>query len=201
MSMWHVGLHYLLPFSQMMTDEHHRRVLSQDVAGILAYCQSSYLCHILAGWCFDPCLLPTSMALLSEVDVFSGIRLFVSLSMCLFVRTITSEWSNVGWWNLAVRYIVPKSCRSRMSRSKVKVTRNKKWKTAKSSPLTVHSRACAVDRTQQAATDDTIVWPPRGDGLCWWENQCMLSSLSVSLSVCYLRQGGYVIVIVCLSVC
>jgi len=48
-------------------------------------------------------------------------------------------------------------------RSKVKVTRDKKGETADSSPLTVHSKACAVGRTQQAATDDTIAWSPRGD--------------------------------------
>jgi len=47
--------------------------------------------------------------------------------------------------------------------SKVKVTRDKKGKTGESSPLTVHSKACAVGRTQQAATDDTIAWSPRGD--------------------------------------
>jgi len=36
----------------------------------------------------------------------------------------------------------------------------KKRKTAESSPLTVHSKACAVGGTQQAATDDTLAWPP-----------------------------------------
>jgi len=40
----------------------------------------------------------------------------------------------------------------------------------------MHSKACAVGRTQQAATDDTIAWPPEGDGLRRWENQRMLSS-------------------------
>jgi len=29
---------------------------------------------------------------------------------------------------------------------------------------------------QQAATDDTIAWPPGDDGLRWWENQRMLCS-------------------------
>jgi len=43
-----------------------------------------------------------------------------------------------------------------MSRSKVKITRDKKGKTAESSPLTVHSEACALGHTQQAATDDTV---------------------------------------------
>jgi len=50
--------------------------------------------------------------------------------------------------------------RIRMSRSKVKVTGDKKRKTAESSPFTMHSKACAAGRTQQAATDDTIAWPP-----------------------------------------
>ena len=50
-------------------------------------------------------------------------------------------------------------------RSKVKVTRDKKTKTAESSPLTVHTKACAVGRTQQEATDDTIAWPTGGEGV------------------------------------
>jgi len=33
---WHVGLHYLLPFSQMTTEDRRRHVLSQDVAGTAA---------------------------------------------------------------------------------------------------------------------------------------------------------------------
>jgi len=52
-----------------------------------------------------------------------------------------------------------------MSRSKVKVTRHKKTKSAQSSPLTMHTKACAVGHTQQAATDDTIAWPTGGDGV------------------------------------
>jgi len=45
------------------------------------------------------------------------------------------------------------------------VTTDKKGKTAESSPLTMHSKACAaaISRTQEAATDDTIAWSPRGD--------------------------------------
>jgi len=63
-------------------------------------------------------------------------------------------------------------------RSKVKVTGTKKRKTAESCPLTMHSRACAVGRTQQAAADDTTAWPPMGDGLRGCENQRVLSSVS-----------------------
>ena len=56
--------------------------------------------------------------------------------------------------------------------SKVKITGDKKSKklSAESYPLTMHSRACVVGRTQQSATDDTIVWPPGGYGLRRWEN-------------------------------
>ena len=51
-------------------------------------------------------------------------------------------------------------------RLKVKVTRDRKGKTVESFPLTLHSKECAVGRgTQQTATDDTIAWSPRGDGL------------------------------------
>ena len=35
-SMWHIGVHYLLPFSQLAAEEHHRNVVSQDDAGIAA---------------------------------------------------------------------------------------------------------------------------------------------------------------------
>jgi len=42
----------------------------------------------------------------------------------------------------------------------------------------MHSKACALGRTQQAATDDTIAWPPGGDVLRLWENhRCCLVKL------------------------
>ena len=44
-------------------------------------------------------------------------------------------------------------------RSKVKVTRDKK-RNYRVIPLTMHSRACAVGRTQQAATEDTTACRP-----------------------------------------
>jgi len=49
--------------------------------------------------------------------------------------------------------------------SKVKVTRDKKRKTAESSPLVMHRKACAVGRMQQSAADDTIAWPPVSDAV------------------------------------
>jgi len=64
-------------------------------------------------------------------------------------------------------------CQGQMSRSP-----GTKQKTAEASPLTMHSRACAIGGTQQAATDDTIAWPPGGDRLRRWENQRMLSSFT-----------------------
>jgi len=48
-------------------------------------------------------------------------------------------------------------------------------KSAESSPFTMHGTACAVGRTQQAATDDTIAWPPGDDGLRRWENHTLSS--------------------------
>jgi len=105
------------------------------------------------------------------VDVLSGVGLFLSVRVCLFVRTITSERLNVGPSNLAVRYNVQKSRKSSTvkvsgQRSKVKVTGDKKRNTAESSPLTMHSRASAVARpyaarsTQHAATNDTNACRP-----------------------------------------
>jgi len=44
----------------------------------------------------------------------------------------------------------------------------KKRKIAESSPLTMRSKG--VRRRPYAATDDTITWPPGGDGLRQWEN-------------------------------
>jgi len=44
--MWHVGLHYLLPFSQLTVEDHRRLVLSQEaVAGITTL----YTCYVTAG--------------------------------------------------------------------------------------------------------------------------------------------------------
>ena len=74
-------------------------------------------------------------------------HLFVSLFLCLFVNTITSERLNIGWWNLAVRCIVQKSRPS--SNVEVKGQRSRtpgteKRKTAESSPLTMHGKARRV---------------------------------------------------------
>ena len=84
---------------------------------------------------------------------------------------------------MAVRYTVQKSRPSAKVDVKDQGHRGKR-KNTESSALTVHSRVFAVGRTQQAATDDTIAWPPGGDGLRRWEKRRMLSSLSVCLFVC-----------------
>jgi len=51
----------------------------------------------------------------------------------------------------------------------------------------MHSKACTVGGTQQAATDDTIAWPLGGDRLRRWENLRMLSSsfIDVKIGVVY----------------
>jgi len=69
--------------------------------------------------------------------------------------------------------------RDRRSRSRSPGTKTRK--TAELSPLTLHSKACAVGRTQQAATDDTVgaLWRHSKHDLTRlrrWENQRMLSS-------------------------
>ena len=54
--------------------------------------------------------------------------------------------------------------KSRGQRSKVKVTRGKKRKTADSSPVTMHSKACTASRRAlHAAADDTIASQPGDD--------------------------------------
>jgi len=142
-----------------------------------------------------------------------GVCLFVTVYVCLFVsvfvRMITSERLKVGWSNFVVRYIVQKS------RPSSKVNRDKKTKTAKSSPLTMHSST--VGSMQQAATDDTIAWLPGDDRLCQGKNQRMLFSFAHNFTsscvdcrivkywcLCnsyYLCQGGYIFSTVCLFVC
>jgi len=47
----------------------------------------------------------------------------VCLFVCLFVNTISSEWLNVAWWNLAIRCIVQKAGLSLNLGPKVKRSR------------------------------------------------------------------------------
>jgi len=70
--MWHVGLHYFLPFSLLTAEERSRHVLSEDVAGILDY---FYFLSILV--------------LVSTVFCFDHIRLTYVLNClhCLFLQT------------------------------------------------------------------------------------------------------------------
>ena len=114
-------------------------------------------------------------------------RLFVCQCVSVFVRTITSERLNVGRSNWRLGTLYNNLAVIRMSRSKVKGHGHQGQKKRKLlshiSPLTMHSRACVVGRTQQAATDDTTAWPPGVDGLRRWENQrCCLCLLYTSPS-------------------
>ena len=104
----------------------------------------------------------------------------VCLSVCMFVRMITSERLNIGQSNLAIRYIVQKSRPSskvkvKGQRSRSPLRKNEKLLSHPHSQCIV-GRAPKLGRTQQAVTDDTIAWPPGGDGLRRWENQRQLSS-------------------------
>ena len=104
--------------------------------------------------------------------------------MCLFVCTITSERLNIGWWNLAVRCTVQKSRPSSYVNVKGQGHRDKKQRSAESSPM--HSYACSVCSTQQAQTIRSALWCHSKHDvtplsacwwqLRWWENQRMLSS-------------------------
>jgi len=81
-------------------------------------------------WPINICL-PTGVALRSEVDVFSGVCLFLCQSLCLFVHTITSERLNIGRWNLAIRCIVQKSRPSSNVNVKGQRSRSPRTKTRK----------------------------------------------------------------------
>ena len=87
--------------------------------------------------------------------------------VCLFVNMITSEQLHVGWWNLAVRCTVQKSCPSSMVKVKGQRLRSpgtKKRKTAESSPLTMHNTACAVARQYAANSNRRYHCVPIGTG-------------------------------------
>ena len=82
---------------------------------------------------------------------------------------------------MAVRYSVQKSRPISKVKGQGRQRQKKNKKVAESSPLTVHSTVC---HTQQAATDNTIAWPPRDDGLRQFENQRMLSSIVLKYFLC-----------------
>jgi len=119
--------------------------------------------------------LPTGVAQPSEVDVFSG----VCLSVCPQdnFRT-TKQDDKLGGWVHCTE--ISPEFEGQGQRPKVKVTRDKKRKTAESSPLTMRSigRAPQPSRTQHASRINRRYHcvPPGADGLRRWENQRMLSS-------------------------
>jgi len=71
-----------------------------------------------------------------------------------------------------------------MSRSMVKVARDKTGKTAASSPLTVHCTACAIRCKFHTAADETVPWPPGDDwevsAACLW---CVFGKTFLALVV------------------
>jgi len=72
----------------------------------------------------------------------------------------------------------------RMSRSKVKVTRDKKTKKCRVILIDNACRQCPVGRTLQTAADESIVWPP---GVTGWR-QCTLTA--VCMWFCRQRSSG-----------
>ena len=112
---------------------------------------------VLETFCIS---LPTGVAWRSEVDVFRGVCLFVCQFVSLSVRTITSEWLYVEWWNWrSSRYVVQKprpswNVKVKGKRSGLSVIKTRT--TAESTPFKMHSKAHAVGQMQQARTCDTI---------------------------------------------
>jgi len=103
-----------------------RPVVADGVAWsvCLSVCLSHESCK---NHCWLLCLLPSLYRRLlthrRSAAKWGGVFqqcLFVCLSVCLFVHTITSEQLNIGWWNLAVRCIVQRSCPSSNLGSNVK---------------------------------------------------------------------------------
>ena len=84
---------------------------------------------VVDGFPLSPSLIAHRHSVAKRGGCFQR-RLFVSLSVCERVRTITSERLNIGRSNLVVRCIVQKShpnskVKVKGQRSKVKVTRDK----------------------------------------------------------------------------
>jgi len=108
-------------------------------------------------------------------------RLFVCLLVCLFVsqhdnfQTIKRRMMKLGGYVLCTQISPNFECQGQRSRSP---GTKKIRKTAESSSLTMHSEACAVGGTQQAATDNTIAWLPGGDGL----SRCKISTCCLVFS-------------------
>jgi len=77
-----------------------------------------------------------------------------------------------------------------MSRSEVKVTRDKTRKTAASSPLTVHCKACAVRRTLQMTSSSSrryhSVAAGRGNGVTAACVRSMFGKTPLALVLCEL---------------
>ena len=110
----------------------------------------------------------------------------VCLSVCQYIcphdnfRTTKRRTTKLGGWVHCTK-ILPEF-EGQGQRSKVKVTRDKKRKTAESSPLIMHSRACAVARPYAARSNTRYhCVPPGGDKLRRRENQRMLSSYNSNL--------------------
>ena len=117
-------------------------------------------------------LLLTGVAYRGEVDIFSGVCLFVCQSVCLShdnFRTIKRRMTKLGGWV----HCTKKLARVRMSRSKVKGQGHRGQKNTKKCGILFGSRP--LGRGPPAACFSGVVLWGRGP-LRRWENQRMLSS-------------------------
>ena len=106
----------------------------------------------------------------SAASVCLSVCLFVCLFVCLSVCKYVCPHDNfrttkhIGRSNLAVRYVVQKSRTSSKVKFKGQRSRSpgtKKRKTAESSALTMHSRACAIARPYAARSTQQHTTPLR----------------------------------------
>jgi len=108
--------------------------------------------------------------------------------VCLCIIYLENGWTDLRQIHREDMF-GPTHRRVWLSRSKVKVMRDKKRKTAESSPLTMHSKACAVGRMLHTAADDTTASQPggsRGDGsTCWWRIACSVRFGTAFIALVY----------------
>jgi len=119
-------------------------------------------------------------------------RLFVCQCVCPHdnFRTTKRRTNKVGCYIQCTK--ISPEFEGQGQRSKAKVARDKKRKNAESSPLTMHSRACAVARPYAASSNGRYhCVAARGYWLRRWENQRMLSSLSVFVCQCVCRHDNF----------
>jgi len=130
--------------------------------------------------------------------------LFLALSVTFSFFVCASNISRTAEW-ICTKFtgktcLVPRSNESECQgqRSKVKVIRGQNREPA-SSPFTVHCKVCAICCRFRTAADETIPWPPGGEGSARWREasaacvRCMFGETSLALvywNFCCYRVSG-----------